>query len=168
VKLRHALQLWACDNLRHSTTVLSMSRVHLLAYLTMALLAAVPARAEEAIAFHCTFKAVFETLESDSPTQSGIEKQFVGNRLDVLITDKPTAKVIGDVFTITKRASDYVVSQRGSRRSDWALFRTDQGSTSGTTTETITVIHIRTWNEPVRFTFAWGSAIAVGTCEEVK
>jgi hypothetical protein len=31
-----------------------------------------------------------------------------------------------------------------------------------------TVIHIRTWNEPVRFTFAWGSTLAVGTCERVK
>jgi hypothetical protein len=86
----------------------------------------------------------------------------------VLITDKPTAKVIGDVFTITKQAADYAVIQRGSRRNDWVLFRRDQGSTSGTTTETITVVHIRTWKEPVRFTFAWGSAIAVGTCEEMK
>ena len=30
--------------------------------------------------------------------------------MDVLITDKPTAKVIGDVFTITKQAAEYVVS----------------------------------------------------------
>ena len=145
-----------------------MSRLHLLAHLAIALMVSFPARAQEAATFHCTFKAVYETAESDNPTKSHFEKQFVGHRLDVLITDKPTAKVIGDVFTITKQASDYVVSQRGSRRNDWVLFRTDQGSTSGTTTETITVIHIRTWNEPVRFTFAWGSAIAVGTCEDVK
>ena len=145
-----------------------MSCLHLLTPLAITLLVSFPARAQEAATFHCTFKAVFETIESDSPTQSGIEKQFVGHRLDVLITDKPTAKVIGDVFTITKQATDYVVNQRGSRRNDWVLFRTDHGSTSGTTTETITVIHIRTWNEPVRFTFAWGSAIAVGTCKEVK
>jgi hypothetical protein len=145
-----------------------MSRLYLLTPLAITLLVSFPTRAQEAATFHCTFKAVFETIESDSPTRLGIEKQFVGHRMDVLITDKPTAKVIGDVFTITKQASDYVVSQRGSRRNDWVLFRTDQGSTSGTTTETITVIHIRTWNEPVRFTFAWGSAIAVGTCEEAK
>jgi hypothetical protein len=88
--------------------------------------------------------------------------------MDVLITDKPTAKVVEDVFTITKQASDYVVSQRGSKRNDWVLFRTDHGSSSGITTETNTVIHIRTWNEPVRFTFAWGSTLAVGTCEQVK
>src|SRR6266436_3829015 len=141
-----------------------MSRLHLLAHFAIALLVSFPARAEEAATFHCTFKAVYETTESDNPTKSNFEKQFVGHRMDVLVTDKPTAKVVGDVFTIAKQASDYVVSQRGSKRNDWVLFRTDHGSSSGT----ITVIHIRTWNEPVRFTFAWGSTLAVGTCEQVK
>jgi hypothetical protein len=42
---------------------------------------------------HCTFKAVYETAESDNPIKSNFEKQFVGHRMDVLITDKPTAKV---------------------------------------------------------------------------
>jgi hypothetical protein len=145
-----------------------MSRLQLLADLAIALLVAFPARAQEAATFLCTFKAVYETVESDNPTKSNFEKQFVGHRMDVLVTDKPTAKVIGDVFTITKQASDYVVSQRGSMRNDWVLFRTDHGSSIGTIAETITVIHIRTWNEPVRFTFAWGSTLAVGTCEQVK
>ena len=111
---------------------------------------------------------MYETAESDNPTKSNFEKQFVGHGIDVFVTDKPTAKVIGDVFTITKQASDYVVSQRGSKRSDWVLFRTDHGSVSGTITETITVIYIRTWNEPLRFTFAWGSIMAVGTCEQAN
>jgi hypothetical protein len=145
-----------------------MSRLHLLAHLAITLLVSFPARAQDAATFHCTFKAVYETAESDNPTKSNFEKQFVGHRMDVLITDKPTAKVVGDVFTITKQASDYVVSQRGSKRNDWVLFRTDHGSSTGTITETITVIHIRTWNEPVRFTFAWGSTMAVGTCDQVK
>ena len=145
-----------------------MSRLQLLAHLAIALLVAFPARAEEAATFLCTFKGVYETAESDNPTKSHFEKQFVGHRLDVLITDKPTAKVVGDVFTITKQAAEYVVSQRGSMRNDWVLLRTDRASSSGTITETITVIHIRTWNEPVRFTFAWGSILAVGTCEQVK
>jgi hypothetical protein len=145
-----------------------MSRLHLLAHLAITLLVSFPARAQEPATFHCTFKAVYETAESDNPTKSDFETQFVGHRMDVLITDKPTAKVVGDVFTITKQASDYVVSQRGSQRNDWVLFRTDHGSSSGTITETITVIHIRTWNKPVRFTFAWGSTLAVGTCEEAQ
>jgi hypothetical protein len=145
-----------------------MARLHLLTPLAITLLTSFPARAQEAATFHCTFKAVYETAESDNPTKSNFEKQFVGHRLDVLITDKPTAKVVGDVFTITKQASEYVVSQRGSMRNDWVLLRTDHASSSGTITETITVIHIRTWNEPVRFTFAWGSTLAVGTCEQVK
>ena len=144
-----------------------MSRLHLLTPLAIALLVSFPARAQEAATFHCTFKAVYETTEGDNPTKSNLEKQFVGHRLEVLISEKPTAKVIGDVFTITKQVSDYVVSQRGSMRNDWVLMRTDHGSSSGTTTETITVIHIRTWNEPVRFTFAWGPTMAVGTCEQV-
>jgi hypothetical protein len=88
-----------------------MSRLYLLTPLAITLLVSFPTRAQEAATFHCTFKAVFETIESDSPTRLGIEKQFVGRRMYVLITDKPTAKVIGDVFTITKQASDYVVSQ---------------------------------------------------------
>jgi hypothetical protein len=104
---------------------------------------------------------VFETIESDNPTKSGIEKQFIGHRMDVLITEKPTATVVADVFTIARQASDYAVSQRGSMRKDWVLLRTDHGPAS----ETITVIHIRTWNESVRFTFAWGSTLAVGTCD---
>jgi len=145
-----------------------MSRLHLLAHLAIALLISFPARAQEAATFHCTFKAVFETAESDNPTKSSFETQFVGHRMDVSITDKPTAKVVENVFTITKQTSDYVVSQRGSKRNDWVLFRTDHGSSSGTIAETITVIHIRTWNEPIRFTFAWGATLAVGTCEQVK
>ena len=145
-----------------------MSRLQLLAQIATMMLVSFPARPEEAITFHCTFKAVYETAESDNPTKSNFEKQFVGHRIDVFVTDKPIAKVIGDVFTITKQASDYVVSQRGSKRSDWVLFRTDHGSVSGTITETITVIHIRTWNESLRFTFAWGSILAVGTCEQAK
>jgi hypothetical protein len=145
-----------------------MSRLYLLTSLAITLLVSSPARADEAATFHCTFKAVYETAEGDNPTKSTFEKQFVGHRMDVLITDKPTAKVIGDVFTITKQTSDYVVSQRGSKRNDWVLFRTDHGSVSATITETITVIHIRTWNEPLRFTFAWGSILAVGTCEQAK
>jgi hypothetical protein len=144
-----------------------MLRAQLFGFLAIALMVAPSARAEEAV-FHCTFKSVFETVESDYPTKSAVEKQFVGRRLDVLITDKPTAKVIGDVFTVVRQPSDYSVSQRGSMRNDWVLFRTDHGSTSGNPTETITVIHIRTWNDPIRFTFAWGSAMAIGTCEEVK
>ena len=147
---------------------LSMSRLQPLGVLAITLLVSFPARAQEAITFHCTFKAVYETAESDNPTKSNFEKQFVGHGIDVFVTNKSTAKVIGDVFTITKQASDYVVSQRGSKRNDWVLFRTDHGSVSGTITETITVIHIRTWNEPLRFTFAWGSIMAVGTCEQVK
>jgi hypothetical protein len=150
------------------TYTISMSRLYLLTPLAIALLVSSPARADEAATFHCTFKAVYETAEGDNPTKSTFEKQFLGHGLDVLIPDKPTAKVIGDVFTITKQASDYVVSQRGSMRNDWVLFRTDHGSSIGTIAETITVIHIRTWNEPVRFTFAWGSTLAVGTCEQVK
>ena len=145
-----------------------MSRLHLFVHLAITLLVSFPARAQEAATFHCTFKAVYETTESDSPTKSNFEKQFVGHRMDVLITDKPTAKVIGDVFTVVKQASDYSVSQRGSVRNDWVLFRMDHGTTSGNPTETITVIHIRTWNDPVRFTFAWGSVMALGTCEEVR
>ena len=145
-----------------------MSRLQLLAVLAITLLVSFPARAQEAITFHCTFKAVYETAESDNPTKSNFEKQFVGHGIDVFVTNKSTATVIGDVFTITKQASDYVVSQRGSKQNDWVLFRTDHGSVSGTITETITVIHIRTWNEPLRFTFAWGSILAVGTCEQAK
>ena len=145
-----------------------MSRLYLLTSLAITLLVSFPARGQEAATFHCTFKAVYETAESDNPTKSNLEKQFVDHRMDMLITDKPTAKVVGDVFTITKQATDYVVSQRGSKRNDWVLFRTDHGSVSGTITETITVIHIRTWNEPLRFTFAWGSVLAVGTCEQAK
>jgi hypothetical protein len=145
-----------------------MSRLHLLTSLAITLLVSFPARAQDAATFYCTFKAVYETAESDNPTKSTFEKQFVGHRLDVLITDRPTAKVIGDVFTVTKQVSDYIVSQRGSMRNDWVLLRTDHGSSGGTITETVTVMHIRTWNEPVRFTFAWGSILAVGTCEQVK
>ena len=145
-----------------------MSRLYLLTPLAITLVVSFQARAQEATTFHCTFKAVYETAESDNPTKSNFEKQFLGHGIDVFVTDKPTAKVIGDVFTITKQASDYVVSQRGSKRNDWLLFRTDHGSVSGTITETITVIHIRTWNEPLRFTFAWGSIMAVGTCEQAK
>jgi hypothetical protein len=144
-----------------------MSRL-LLTPLAITLLVSFPARAQDTAIFYCTFKAVYETAESDNPTKSTFEKQFVGHRLDVLITDRPTAKVIGDVFTVTKQVSDYIVSQRGSMRNDWVLLRTDHGSSGGTITETVTVMHIRTWNEPVRFTFAWGSILAVGTCEQVK
>ena len=151
-----------------SARMVSISWLQLLAQLAITLLVSFPARAQEAITFHCTFKAVYETAESDNPTKSNFEKQFVGHRMDVVVTNKPTATVIGDVFTITKQASDYVVSQRGSKRNDWVLFRTDRGSSSGTFTETITLIHIRTWNEPLRFTFAWGSILAVGTCEQTK
>src|SRR3984957_2137934 len=117
-----------------------MSRLYLLTHLAITLLVSFPTRAQEAATFHCTFKAVFETIESDSPTRLGIEKQFVGHRLDVLITDRPTAKVIGDVFTVTKQVSDYIVSQRGSMRNDWVLLRTDHGSSGGTITETVTVM----------------------------
>ena len=91
-----------------------MSRLYLLTPLAITLLVSSPARADEAATFHCTFKAVYETAEGDNPTKSTFEKQFVGHRMDVLITDTPTAKVIGDVFTITKQTSEYVVSQRGS------------------------------------------------------
>jgi len=69
-----------------------------------------------------------------------------------------------DVFTLTMKPSDYVVSQRGSTKNDWVLSRTDQGTSS----TTITLMHIRTWSEPVRFTFAWGSTLAVGTCEKLS
>ena len=69
-----------------------MSRLHLLTPLAITLLVSFPARAQEAAVFHCTFKAVYETTESDNPTKSNFEKQFVGHGLDVLITDKPTAK----------------------------------------------------------------------------
>ena len=145
-----------------------MSRLRLFAHLAITLLVSLSVEAREAFTFHCTFKAVYETADSDNPTKSNFEKQFVGRGIDVFVTDEPTAKVIGDVFTITKQASDYIVSQRGSKRNDWVLFRTDHGSVSGTITETITVIHIRTWNEPLRFTFAWGSIMVVGTREQAK
>jgi hypothetical protein len=39
-----------------------------------------PARAQEAATFHCTFKAVYETAESDNAIKSNFEKQFVGHR----------------------------------------------------------------------------------------
>jgi hypothetical protein len=142
----------------------TMARLHLLAGLAMALSITLPAHAQEGAAFHCTFKAVFETIEGDSPAKSGHEKQFIGHRMDVLISEKPTATVISDVFTLTMKPSDYAVSQRGSARNDWVLSRTDQGTSS----TTITVMHIRTWREPVRFTFAWGSTLAVGTCEQAS
>jgi hypothetical protein len=142
----------------------TMARLHLLASLATTLLVALPAQAQEGVAFHCTFKAVFETIEGDSPSKSSHEKQFVGHRMDVLITEKPTATVIADVFTLTMKPSDYVVSQRGSTKNDWVLSRTDQGTSS----TTITLMHIRTWSEPVRFTFAWGSTLAVGTCEKAS
>ena len=90
-----------------------MPRLHLLAHLAITLLVSFPARAQEAATFRCTFKAVYETAESDNPTNSNVEKQFVGHRMDVFITDTPTAKVVEDVFTITKQTSDYVVSQPG-------------------------------------------------------
>ena len=91
-----------------------MARLHLLATLAVTLLVALPAQAQEDAAFRCTFKAVFETIESDSPGKSSHEKQFVGHRMDVLITGQSTAKVIADVFTLTPQPADYVVSQRGS------------------------------------------------------
>jgi hypothetical protein len=142
----------------------TMARLHLLTNLAITLLVALPAQAQEGAAFRCTFKAVFETIESDHPSKSSHEKQFVGHRMDVLITGQPTATVIADVFTLTRQPSAYVISQRGSAKNDWVLSRTDQATAS----TTITLMHIRTWSEPVRFTFAWGSTLAVGTCEKVS
>jgi hypothetical protein len=139
-----------------------MPWLNVLATVAIALLAALPAQAQEAASFQCTFTAAFETIKNDHPTKSDIEKQFVGHRLDVRITDKPSATVVGDVFTVTRQSSEYFVSQRGSARNDWVLHRTDTGAA----TRTITVIHIRTWHEPVRFSFAWGSTLAIGTCEQ--
>ena len=130
----------------------------------MTLLVALPAQAQEDAAFRCTFKAVFETIESDSPGKSSHEKQFVGHRMDVLITGQSTATVIADVFTLTPQPADYVVSQRGSAKNDWVMSRTDQATAS----TTVTLVHIRTWSEPIRFTFAWGSTLAVGTCEKLS
>jgi hypothetical protein len=49
-----------------------MSRLELLAHLAIALLVTFPARAQEAATFHCTFKAVYETAESDNPTKSNL------------------------------------------------------------------------------------------------
>ena len=144
-----------------------MARLHLLTPLAITLLVSFPARAQEAATFHCTFKAVYETAESDNPTKSNLEKQFVGRRLDVLITDKPTAKVIGDVFTITKQASDYAVSQRGSMRNDWVLFvnrpciiKRDpyRDHYSGFISALLN-------GAPSGSTPAWGLTLAVGTCE---
>ena len=140
-----------------------MARLHLWATLAVTLLAALPAQAQEDAAFRCTFKAVFETIESDSPGKSIHEKQFVGHRMDVLITGQSTATIIADVFTLTPQPATYVVSQRGSAKNDWVMSRTDQAAAS----TTVTLVHIRTWSEPVRFTFAWGSTLAVGTCEKL-
>jgi hypothetical protein len=142
----------------------TMARLPLWANLAMTLLVALPAQAQEDAAFRCTFKAVFETIESDSPGKSSHEKQFVGHRMDVLITGQSTATVIADVFTLTRQPADYIVSQRGSAKNDWVMSRTDQTASS----TTITLMHIRTWSEPVRFTFAWGSTLAVGTCEKLS
>jgi hypothetical protein len=139
-----------------------MARLQVLASLAMTLSAVLPAQAQEGAAFHCTFKAVFETIEGDSPGKSVHEEQFVGHRMDVLISEQPRATVIADVFTLTMKPSNYDVSQRGSARNDWVLSRIDQAASS----TTITLMHIRTWSEPVRFTFAWGSTLAVGTCEK--
>jgi hypothetical protein len=101
-----------------------------LANLAVTLLAALPVQAQEDAAFRCTFKAVFETIESDSPGKSSHEKQFVGHRMDVPVTGQSTAQAAAST--------------------------------------TITLMHIRTWSEPVRFTFAWGSTLAVGTCEKLS
>ena len=141
-----------------------MARLPLWANLAMTLLVALPAQAQEDAAFRCTFKAVFETIEGDNPGKSSHEKQFVGHRMDVLITGQSTATVIADVFTLTRQPADYIVSQRGSAKNDWVMSRTDQAAAS----TTITLMHIRTWSEPVRFTFAWGSTLAVGTCEKLN
>ena len=84
--------------------------------------------------------------------------------MDVLITGQSTATVIADVFALTRQPADYIVSQRGSAKNDWVMSRTDQTASS----TTITLMHIRTWSEPVRFTFAWGSTLAVGTCEKLS
>jgi hypothetical protein len=140
-----------------------MARLHLPVVLVTTLLVALPAQAQEDAAFRCTFKAVYETIESDSPGKSIHEKQFIGHRMDVLITGQSTATVIADVFTLTRQPADYIVSQRGSAKNDWVLSRTDQAAAS----TTITLMHIRT-GEPVRFTFAWGSTLAVGTCEKLS
>ena len=140
-----------------------MARLHLWATLAVTLLAALPAQAQEDAAFRCTFKAVFETIESDSPGKSIHEKQFVGHRMDVLITGQSTATIIADVFTLTPQPATYVVSQRGSAKNDWVMSRTDRAAAS----TTVTLVHIRTWSEPIRFTFAWGSTLAVGTCEKL-
>ena len=107
-----------------------MARLHLWANLAMTLLAALPAQAQEDAAFRCTFKAVYETIESDSPGKSIHEKQFIGHRMDVLITGQSTATVIADVFTLTRQPADYIVSQRGSAKNDWVLSRTDQAAAS--------------------------------------
>ena len=80
-----------------------MARLHLLTPLAITLLVSFPARAQDAATFHCTFKPVYETAESDNPTKSNLEKQFVGRRLDVLIIDKPTAKVISLVGSIRQK-----------------------------------------------------------------
>jgi hypothetical protein len=140
-----------------------MARLHLWANLAATLLVALPAHAQEDAAFRCTFKAVFETIENDSPGKSLHEKQFVGHRMDVLITGQSTATVVADVFTLTPQPADYIVSQRGSAKNDWVLSRTDQAATS----TTVTLMHIRTGSEPVRFTFAWGSTLAVGICDKL-
>ena len=86
-----------------------MARLHLPVVLVTTLLVALPAQAQEDAAFRCTFKAVFETIESDSPGKSIHEKQFVGHRMDVLITGQSAATVIADVFTLTRQPADYIV-----------------------------------------------------------
>ena len=47
-----------------------MSPLYLLTPLAITLLVSFPTRAQEAATFHCTFKAVFETIEGDSPFTS--------------------------------------------------------------------------------------------------
>jgi len=59
-----------------SARMVSISWLQLLAQLAITLLVSFPARAQEAITFYCTFKAVYETAESDNPTKSNFEKQF--------------------------------------------------------------------------------------------
>jgi hypothetical protein len=142
-----------------------MTRRYLVAHLVTAMLFAVPAQAQTA-AFRCTYRAAFDTLESDSPTKSIFEKEIVGRRVDVLITDQPTATVTTDAFTQTMEANAYEIQQRGGPGHDWILFRRHSSGFG----DALFVLRIsdRTWKEerPIRFSATGPAEIAPRSLEQ--
>jgi hypothetical protein len=131
----------------------------------MAMLAVAPsAVAQQGAAFRCTFTGAFDVMDGDTPRKSGFERQFVGHRIDALITDKGTVTVTTDVWSLTMQAYEYTLRNRGNESSDWVMYRLIQG---GSELKNMDVFRIRTWNgKPFRFTYLWGSTLLVGTCDK--